>query len=380
MKHQLRQVLPPYWAIAAFVVTYAAAELAFRRPDLDGLPELPDFKVPRLMVVAVAALLYGCYRAAAFHPLCRQDYARWLQTTPWTPAKPLLLGPIHLIWADALGLGVLEIAALRLEPEFWAVPLVAFFTGYLVPLALWFFNTGARRHGYAILFVLGLALLTRHWTWAIGIELAAYVVGLVGLRRSLEQFPWPLEVYSKIRIETTMVPSDPNLLKDRLGWPYSRLQPFAIEPAITCETGLLLSLLAAWYVYVIQAVFGNEATQIVAGAYALTLIGTPVGRIVTYLAGIRPPISLLGRLATGRPIIPGFDRVFVAPLATVACGVLIPAVLSNVGVNLGAALALAVGVMIWITTTRGPTLAEWRLTGNHRLSPGFGPGAMYTQL
>jgi len=82
---------------------------------------------------------------------------------------------------------------------------------------------------------------------------------------------------------------------------------------------------------------------------------------------------------TGRLIIPGFDRVFIAPVAAVIIGAMIPLALAAMGVDRHVSLPLAIGAVLWVLLSWGPPLAEWRLTGHHRLIPPRSAAAQYVK-
>jgi hypothetical protein len=113
------------------------------------------------------------------------------------------------------------------------------------------------------------------------------------------------------------------------------------------------------------------------------------------VAQLWPPISLAGRVATGRWLIPGYDRVLVAPLLAVAVFVFTVLALLDVSpkvaspprtaAGLGQVVvpalyraasdpvlqaSVAVGLVLLITLTVGPSRRRWLLTGTFRIRPG----------
>jgi hypothetical protein len=100
------------------------------------------------------------------------------------------------------------------------------------------------------------------------------------------------------------------------------------------------------------------------------IIGVVV-RLFRYLDGYMPPTSLLGRLGTGRLIIPGYDRVFVAPAVAAIAAFGIPLAFEAAGWNERLGLSVATTATLFANLGMGPTLAEWRLTGRRRLAAGF---------
>ncbi|MEQ8835261.1 MAG: hypothetical protein RID07_00485 [Lacipirellulaceae bacterium] len=61
--------------------------------DIETLP-FADF------TIVLGLFACGAYRAMFFNPACRADYREWLVSTPWTPDKPLPLGPVRLTVVD----------------------------------------------------------------------------------------------------------------------------------------------------------------------------------------------------------------------------------------------------------------------------------------
>ena len=126
-----------------------------------GLPLFSDFD--RKVTIGFAALFataYTVYRLAAFHPALRPGgYYKWLSGTPWTSAKPLPLGPIHLVWQDVLLVGiVVGVFWPRLQVD--TLRAVQVFLGfYLVGLGIVHGVTGQRLWAYCVGFGVGCMVL-----------------------------------------------------------------------------------------------------------------------------------------------------------------------------------------------------------------------------
>jgi hypothetical protein len=360
-------VLPPSWALYGFGIIYLCLEL-FRRAGQPWFAEL-DQLVPRYQValVLISSVAYGIFRVAAFHPAYRLEYLKWLKTTPWMPTMPLPFGPVHLVVWDAFSWIIF--GWLFIYNGLWGTLIIALmlFVGvYLLFLAFALFKTGESRFAWAILFGFGFAGLVESVVYLPLVLLAIYVIGYVGLRRSMRSYPWP--------IEKPLIPSDANLHGNRpagmgLGWPYDRLIPHKLEPCIGLETGLALSILSAWYLFVISRFFNPlEMEEFLHGVWVSAVVGTMAARWCIYRLGYSPPISLLGRICTGRLIIPRYDQVLVAPLASVLLGLTLPPLLGLLGVQKSISIPIAVGVVLAIAISCGPTLSTWRLTGWHRIT------------
>ena len=78
----------------------------------------------------------------------------------------------------------------------------------------------------------------------------------------------------------------------------------------------------------------------------------------------------MGRLAHGRLIIPGYDKVFVAPLLAMLACLTIISLPYWTGISERFAIPGALTISWWIIYGMGPSLDAWRLTGNHRIVKG----------
>jgi hypothetical protein len=141
---------------------------------------------------------------------------------------------------------------------------------------------------------------------------------------------------------------------------------------------LVPGALAGWWFFAVSyhfPGFGMDESR-----YAIWLAVLAVGcviRLCDYCIGYWPPISLMGRLVHGRWIIPGYDQVFVAPLLSLLVAVAAWFVPMWTGLPRLMVTPVAVTLTWWILFGMGPTLRTWRLTGNHRMSPGILRGNSY---
>jgi hypothetical protein len=93
-------------------------------------------------------------------------------------------------------------------------------------------------------------------------------------------------------------------------------------------------------------------------------------RLCIYCANYRPPISLWGRILTLRWIVPGYDRVFLTPLATLGLGLTLPYALFKMHLDPALVLGLSLPPFLIAGMLGGPALWQWRLTSPARLVPG----------
>jgi hypothetical protein len=369
-------VLPPWWALLIFALGYlwTAGSLAWFfwwLRAIDPTAEVPpNFFTPRDMTVGFALVGYGIFRVMAFHPVFSSCYRRWLEQTPWTYHRDLPRGPIHLVAQD----GLLVIAAILLSygsprMQFLAVPLFA--AAYLIALGSTFWATGPRWPAYVVGFGLGLiALLKGQPAAMLVVATVLYGLAYVGLQQALKRFPWEIPQAWE-RFPLRLQASRDERPQSALGWPFDLLQPKPPTLAISRLDALLLSLLGGWWTIVLASLPSAPNDRLEASVVPLLLV-TPACVLIRtglYCWMHWPPIGLWGRIRTLRWIIPGYDKVFLAPLCTLLVGPGLVAVLARLGVPLNYSAPIAVTAMLFVTLNMGPTLRNWRLTGYSRITP-----------
>ncbi|HWE35267.1 MAG TPA: hypothetical protein VG406_01745 [Isosphaeraceae bacterium] len=375
MIRRLRVILPPDWAIVSFAIVIVLVSLPEIVAARNGLAPPPQVKAPRLLLLGAGLAALGAFRVVGFHPSYRQGYRRWLEMTPWRLGQPLPVGPIHLVWEDAVILSAMIGPSWYLGDAHPLGLLAIFLASYLFCLAGTFPTTGASAYSWAVLFGLGGVARLNPWPeYAAGAAIALYVVAWLGLRRSLGRFPWPPPAelpqgMPKLAASTDPEPSSNSRL---LGWPSDRLSP-KIDQGLRlgAVAAVLSSLLAGWWVYALSSLIPHPDARdhLVYMVYGYGLLSMIAARLAIYVTGYAPPISFWGRLARLRPIVPGYDRVLVAPLAALVLGVLGPIELYRMGVSSVVALSATLASALLVTLLSGPGLREWHLTGHHRIVP-----------
>ncbi len=373
MNRWLRVVMPPSWAVFIALTVYLGMDAIVLAIEWNlGVPfySLVDEWV-FIGVMASFAFLYAVFRVAAFHPAFRPSYCDWLSATPWTSAKTLPLGPVHLVLQDVLLLSVaVGLCWPRAGIEALAV-LQVFLGCYLALLGLAHVGTGEKLWAYLVAFGLGFMVFFALSALFYVVAGAVYVVALLGLRASLARFPW-YEVPRLQYMHWFMININKTRRSETLGWPFSRLGPgLAKELQMTHGDAFLTALLAGWMVFAVNSHLNTDAMIFNAANMFFFMQLAVVVRLLVYCSGYAPPLSLRGRLAHGRPIIPGYDKVFIAPLLTVA--VFLIAVSLSEWTSVPELVALPIGLTAawWINFGMGPGLDSWRLTGNHRIVKGL---------
>ena len=321
------------------------------------------------MVYLVAA--YGAMREGLYHPLSRPKYRQWLQTTPWSSRQALPLGPIHLVWQDGLVLGAFSLIAYY---EFAVNPLLyldLFGVVYLTGLGFSLFFGGQPYFGWGvcagIVGALGLFPQARLMTAVLA---ATYLLGYIGLRRSLAAFPWEDKLLVRPRYDVWF-PS-----------------PEITKIGVSMFNALLASILLGALCYVLlkdfvtlmelqlgkqapaEAVFTqaiDEQIILLEKQLAVWTALLSAARVAVYCLVYWPPMNPLGRLATGRLILPKYDKVFVAPALAVIVAIFLPEQLLALGLASIETTALTAACVVFINLGLGPTLREWQLTGAHRM-------------
>ncbi|HVC94938.1 MAG TPA: hypothetical protein VND64_14680 [Pirellulales bacterium] len=369
----LRVVLPPGWAVVLALACWLSCESLYFWIEswVPGAGTAAGILKGRDAVVCAMAACYAVYRVIAFHPLFNESYYLWLTLTPWRRGTPLPVGPVHLVAQDALVLGLM--LTLMHNPQIWRLtPVSLFFLSYLGTLAVSFLLVGMWGFGYGLAFGLGLVVYldVREPAGLIAC-LPLTVLGQLGLRAQWDRFPWQvLPLWDKLRKQ--FIPSKRTV--DGLGWPFDQFQPQPSTVGISYRDGVLLSLLAGWWVFALAA---NETTPnsnrgVAYALYWYLLLAIVFSRLFRYCRHHRPPISLWGRLWTLRWIIPGYDLVFLAPFATILVGVGAPAALELLVRSTGFSLPvvpISSSLVLLLAINLGPTFETWRLTGNHRIVP-----------
>ncbi len=420
MKNWMRVVLPPGSWIAVFILMYLVVV---------GFMWLTDFVGPqgwknqflftaRDGVVLFGAFVYGCFRSTYFHPACHSEYSDFLKQTAWTPEKPLPLGPVNLVWQDAVVLLFL-LAAIWPEPFFHPLaPLFTMILGYFIGLLFVFQFCHVWKQLYILAFGCGTAVL--FWSNPLGAFLilaALYVVACRGVKESLTETHRTMlrEAIStnKIHLEPDK-PFVQDIMKRLTGWPFDSL--VARKPtfgfmrdrltSIPRVHGILISLLVGWSVFsiafmilqisevdrndslsfltdhvptvgeVLQQELLHPGQSIVNedSDFALMLLTIPgfflsLFRLSSYCEGhYHPPINLWGRFQTFRWIIPEYDKVFISPIAIL----LVPAIFSPASYYIGISPLftgpLMVTLMFLAALLIGPNRVEWQLTAPCRLA------------
>jgi hypothetical protein len=397
-----RLVLPS----TGFLVVYAGLLLFAEGLDWYSRPEVTRFAQPRvqsprsleLIFLLGGAVVYGVYRVIAFHPVFRPAYRNWLATTCWRSQQTLPLGPVSLTLTDAflmlLATGLLFSQFSYLSP-FLAV--LFFAIAYLLLLTFSLLSSGPRAYAYAVLFGLGWVMT---WgtqpTLACGIALATHLVAEFGLRRGLarvadqelkpapganrSEFGKAFAAFNNVSARTGASATE-RARRDppNLGWPFGYLGPFLAPIRLPVFDAVCVALLAGWLLASLMSCVreiygagpsGEDAARnaaLFAGFAATVVLG---GRMLHLITNYRSSISLVGRLATFRCLIPSYDCAFVAPFAgLVLLTSLGPVLLGVTGEPSIVKVSSLLAVSLLVGLVPGPTQRDWILTSECRIVP-----------
>jgi|GEM_PF-2243323 len=387
----LQPVLPPTWIIVLYAIAmlvWEAAAHGLTRAFDQGV-DWREFNElvhrPRDMYLAIGLVLYGFYRVRAKHPWYMPEYAAWLALTSWRVGMRLPLGPVKIVPQDAL---VLLLAWL------WTLDSSIFTPGHVVTLFTAPFviahlpplgAAGATGRVYVVFMGLALAAwLTPTSLSGVPALVACYAVVMTGLSQSLRS------AVAGNNCAATQFAVLLGQKEDRararplkLGYPYPQLAPeppAALRDAsgtsqvdgISMRDAALLSATLALWAFVIASFAPTPPDREITSLWMtiVLLMVAIAGRVAVYVVPFQPPISFLGRIVNGHWLIPGYDRVLLPAIYAglpLTLFLLVPRGESG-GVVWAAPVAIFVG---WfITLGMRPTLRNWALTGNHRISTG----------
>lgn len=369
----LRIVLPPNWAVgcalaAWFSFAFGIDILVWLQTGVWADDPSRDLTWGTRLSIFVGAT-YGTFRASSFHPIMRPKYWAWLTTTPWSLRKPLPMGPITLAWQDLMVWAILmTMNACGFGEPLASVLLAAALCGYSAA-SIWVLLLAER---YVIAYAVAFLLIVAVYAFVhfhglfLAFVIASYVVAHVGMRRSLNGYPWPSHEYGWIALFT----SDVQSLHPAMGvWPWMQLWPHPTPVGLTWREAVALPTLIVALVWVCAANLEYRAGVTISFvAASFGCIMAAAFRFAFYVNSVRSPISFLGRFATGRIIIPRFDLVVVAPLVALVAAYPVAYLSRGLGADVITAHCLGLWTALLAATCLGPRLASWKLIGNHRIA------------
>lgn len=375
MKYQLK-ILPParFIFFYCFIISaFAAFDLAIKYQYLTGLDHL--FGKIRLGWCCFAALNYAVVRISR-HPCISTEYSKWLQFSPWRPGKKLPNGPVRLCFLDLIVLLALTLFAWQPYPILMLLVPIVFFMVYSLSSIVIFASAGECEFCFpVVIFTVPLLVYPfLNLKIAFAVSLVLFTITHICALKVLKKFPWNMQAWTMDERETRK-----KVALTCCGWPFSRLcipvekdekNGIIISQSLKFFAALIIGVWFAWIEHAVTRTFlyhGPEGfSYSFRVCYALILIGTSILsliRLVIYISKVHAPISILGRITIGRLIIPGFDKIFIAPLSAVTLAAILPPLLYFVGMGLPWICDICVLVAFTLVIGLPPGLTEWQFTG-----------------
>ena len=308
-----------------------------------------------------ACAIYGFSRFQPRHPILHPSYLNWLQTTTWHHRLPLPLGSISLDWKSCVVIGIFAALAkydLGINPLTVLVVFGIFYLG-LATIAL-IATESIESIGLLVGFG-GVVLIYPDPVGMIAILIAMYCIFYIGLLHSLRRFPWNADDPATKSIKR---------LDRNLGRPFRMLIAGRSMPEVKFKDALAAALVVGWWVFCAETqAMHNDRSPMDQTFYSMVVtgIGLAIARLMLYCIEFQPPISFFGRIFTGRLIIPGYDYVFLGPIAAALTPPFVDRFAEAMHAPPTIATALAVACGLLVALAAGPSRRHWDLTGQHRI-------------
>lgn len=311
----------------------------------------------RLGVIVLGVAAWGVYRVFMTHPAIRPAYRDFIAISPWRFGLPLPFGSVQLTPVDFVFIASIDILASLQVTESGSLGLGIAFSAFLVFYVITLSFTIDRRFRWvrwATLFVVPLFYFP-HQNFMVGtvVLLFAYIV----LRKyhilTLKQYPWNTVFWTVTPYEILLTDAKKGISKLT-----ASLSPQKDFQGLGILKSLLLSLLAAYYIVIFSS-FKDGGTLLEEFIFFGAFLG--LFRYLVYMApGYLPPISIWGRIRTGRLVIPAYDRVFIAPIL---CASL--AFTGKLWIPLDISFLFWFGM--FFSAIYSPDYRQWRLTAPVRI-------------
>ena len=155
-----------------------------------------------------------------------------------------------------------------------------------------------------------------------------------------------------------------------VGWPFDKLRRLENSRFMSPNQWLTFAVVVGlWAHAVCSAALAESVDDAWTFVTAMEVVCALLAfsRLCAYVWEYAPPVSLLGRLTTGRLIIPGYDRIFVSPILACVVPLGIVRVLPPMGASPPLTAGLVVIAAVALVALPGPRLHRWRCTGTHRM-------------
>jgi hypothetical protein len=373
LRKPLRVVLPADWSVIVFFVALGAAYvIADISSRLGATDAREGFETFRTLLVWSTTIAYALFRALYFNPVENRAYGGWLKVLPWRYPDPLPLGPLTLVWQDVVIVAVLT--ALFPSGLFSRLSVAnVFIVTYSLSLTYSHWRVGIN----CVIFVN--AMLFGAFVLAIRSSMAQFTVALMmcavahaGTWQMLRAFPFTNELWEWLKL----VP-ERNDRQASQGWPVPPRRQTRWRWSVTHLQAAGLALAVGWLqaclVFHIRQV--PESVRFFEATYTWVALTFVLGRFWVYFWGYAPPMSILGRIATLRLIIPGYDSAILPPLATAIVAFILPKTLTAFGLQPIIVFPLSTSIVAWLALALPPRRDDWQFTGHHRIAYRFLAGS-----
>lgn len=319
----------------------------------------------------ILAAICGAKRAF-HHPIYGSRYLAWLDSTPWTPKHRLPFRRFLLSWQEVVAIALIMLASYSPTGISILIFPITLMFAYLAVAAFPLIAT--RQFGAIYVYAASVVAMLRlqfDTHLILGVLCVHYVLILPQLRRSMDILIWKFGIApddnSPIFNWIGIPRKEPRLPRIQLGFPQNMLakKPHALNwpPRHTIGSSIAIGAFS-WALLEGHAHPDVQRPDIVC---ALIVAIVPAIRLLAFKCNRLAPISLAGRLAMRQLIIPGHDRVYVAPLAIFAIGQLIHWALIALGAPPFRAMGIALAASTFLAIQMRPHFAEWCLTGHYRV-------------
>ncbi len=374
MKAPHQHVLPPLVYLIIAVIMYITTVLLMDVVTsffLDELELILPLHQAGLGVLGFITTAYAAYRVFGFHPLFQLEYQDWLRSSPWTFEKPLPFGPVQIVPQDLLVVGIMTaFSLLHVEATPFIIP-ATFLITYVSSIACVALILGMFRKAYLIAFGLGVVVYYHNIPWLSAVVLLGlYGVAWQVIEESLRKFRnWDEEWLGERSFLKFNIKDAPQ--RKNLGWPHDLMAPVKLSDSLAQTTVVAVALLAGWWSFVLLDVLNDEVYRLPnQGNPTPLLVGVAcylaVFRLFAYCGNYASPISLPGRIFTGRLIIPRYDYVFIAPAMALLITPLLLLAAYYWEWNYDYVVPFIVFVQFYCLG-QGPSFDTWKLTGHHRI-------------
>jgi hypothetical protein len=322
---------------------------------------------------------YVAYRNVRSHPVFNVKYCEWLECSPWAPGVKTPFGTVGLHWADLLALGLVILYCLPFTAIPWWAPVPLFMILQIGMIMILLLPRAGQYRELLGIYLLGCAMLIAIMnlllTLALGIFIVAWVLSLVALERSFRSFPWR-ETRERTQLISQKTLGD--LLKsktEQVGWPHTALAPNSEPPSVSLEQSvnwaLFLSVTAFVPVHFLVLAMPDREDGFVFASLIMGLAALIFGlfRLFSYISGRRSSCPIQYRIVHFKWIVPGYDKVFVAPIAIFMIPFLMMPAMRFLGLRADFGVLIGSFLIVLSALCMPPTLRDWHLTGMHSCVP-----------